>query len=25
VSSRILDHNNLYTWRWSVRPKQVVK
>jgi hypothetical protein len=24
VSSRILNHNNLYTWRWPVRPKRVV-
>jgi hypothetical protein len=24
VSSRILNHNNLHTWRWPVRPKHVV-
>jgi hypothetical protein len=24
VSSRILNHNNLYTWRWPVRSKHVV-
>jgi hypothetical protein len=24
VSIRILNHNNLYTWRWSIRLKHVV-
>jgi hypothetical protein len=24
VSSRILNHNKLYTWRWPIRPKHVV-
>jgi hypothetical protein len=24
VSSRILNRNNPYTWRWPVRPKHVV-
>jgi hypothetical protein len=25
VSRRILNHNNLYLWRWTVRPKHVMK
>jgi hypothetical protein len=24
VSSRFLNHNNRYTWRWPVRPKHAV-